>query len=134
MFLSPSFPLSTLNSVISLCDWCFFATFGTIKHISEMSNFITRLIKHPFIVSLLLMVVVTCGLFYGVLSWLDTYTRHNQAVVVPDVKGMGARDAVYLMESRGIKVTLKGRGKVCRQSLQPGLRAVKGQRCHLILE
>ena len=53
---------------------------------------------------------------------------------VPDVKGMGARDAVYLMESRGIKVTLKGRGKVCRQSLQPGLRAVKGQRCHLILE
>ena len=53
---------------------------------------------------------------------------------VPDVKGMGARDAVYLMESRGIKVTLKGRGKVCRQSLQPGQRAVKGQRCHLILE
>ena len=53
---------------------------------------------------------------------------------VPDVKGMGARDAVYLMESRGIKVTLTGRGKVCRQSLQPGLRAVKGQRCHLILE
>lgn len=53
---------------------------------------------------------------------------------VPDVKGMGARDAVYLMESRDIKVTLKGRGKVCRQSLQPGQRAVKGQRCHLILE
>ena len=53
---------------------------------------------------------------------------------VPDVKGMGARDAVYLMESRGIKVTLTGRGKVCRQSLQPGQRAVKGQRCHLILE
>lgn len=53
---------------------------------------------------------------------------------VPDVKGMGARDAVYLMESRGIKVTLRGRGKVCRQSLQPGQRAVKGQRCHLILE
>lgn len=52
---------------------------------------------------------------------------------IPDVTGMGARDAVYLLESRGIKVTLSGRGKVIHQSLQPGQRAIKGQRCVLTL-
>lgn len=40
--------------------------------------------------------------------------------VVPDVHGMGARDAVYLMESRGIKVKMTGRGKVVQQSIGAG--------------
>lgn len=53
---------------------------------------------------------------------------------VPDVIGMGARDAVYLLESRGVKVTLIGRGKVVKQSLKPGERTKKGSRCQLILE
>ena len=53
---------------------------------------------------------------------------------VPNVIGMGARDAVYLLENKGIKVTLNGRGKVVQQSLQPGQRAIKGQRCALTLK
>ena len=53
---------------------------------------------------------------------------------VPNVVGMGARDAVYLLESRGIRVQLVGRGKVARQSLVPGTPARRGQRCQLILD
>lgn len=68
-----------------------------------MSNFITRLIKHPFIISLVLMVIVTCGIFYGVLSWLNTYTRHNQAIVVPDVKGMKLEDAIPFLENNHLR-------------------------------
>ena len=68
-----------------------------------MSNFITRLIKHPFIISLLLMIIVTCGIFYGALSWLDTYTRHNQAVVVPDVKGMKLEDAIPFLDNNHLR-------------------------------
>ena len=52
---------------------------------------------------------------------------------VPNVEGMGARDAVYLMESRGVKVLINGRGKVTRQSLQPGQKIKKGDICHLQL-
>lgn len=72
-----------------------------------------------------------------------TRNRHSITLVrsgaygphqIPDVTGMGARDAVYLLENRGIKVTLSGRGKVIRQSIQPGTRAIKGQRCQLTLE
>ena len=58
-----------------------------------MSNFFVKLIKNPFVINLLLVIVVSCGVVYGVLAWLDSYTRHNQAVVVPDVKGMKLDDA-----------------------------------------
>lgn len=53
---------------------------------------------------------------------------------VPNVVGMGARDAVYLLESRGIRVQIVGRGKVARQSLVPGTPARRGQRCQLTLD
>lgn len=41
---------------------------------------------------------------------------------VPNVKGMTGRDAISLLENMGIKVTLKGMGRVRRQSLLPGFR------------
>ena len=52
---------------------------------------------------------------------------------VPNVRGMGARDAVYMMESRGIKVRIEGRGKVVAQSLGPGMPIKKGETCSLKL-
>ena len=53
---------------------------------------------------------------------------------VPDITGMGARDAVYLLESRGVKVTVIGRGKVIKQSLEPGHFIKKGERCQISLK
>lgn len=47
--------------------------------------------------------------------------------LVPSVIGMGAKDAVYLLESRGIKVNLTGVGKVKSQSIANGTRVRKGQ-------
>ena len=52
--------------------------------------------------------------------------------LVPDVTGMGARDAVYLMENAGLRVRLQGSGRVIRQSLTPGTRA-NGQQVALVL-
>ena len=54
--------------------------------------------------------------------------------LVPDVRGMGARDAVYALESRGIATTLNGKGKVKSQSIVPGSWASAGLSCHLELE
>jgi cell division protein FtsI (penicillin-binding protein 3) len=50
----------------------------------------------------------------------------NRLPFIPDVRGMGARDAVYLLESAGVKVKLSGAGKVKRQSVPPGSKA-RGQ-------
>ena len=53
---------------------------------------------------------------------------------VPNVMGMGARDAVYLLESRGVKVRIEGRGKVVSQSLPAGHEIKKGEVCSLKME
>lgn len=52
--------------------------------------------------------------------------------VVPNVIGMGLRDALYLMENRGLNVAVNGFGRVSRQSLKPGTRA-RGQTMQLYL-
>ncbi len=54
--------------------------------------------------------------------------------VVPDVKGMGARDAVYAMESSGVKVIIRGRGKVKSQSIAAGTAVKPGMVCDLYME
>ncbi len=45
---------------------------------------------------------------------------------VPNVLGMGLRDAIYILENRGLRVRIQGSGMVKRQSLQPGSRAFQG--------
>nr|MBP9881726.1 PASTA domain-containing protein [Chitinophagales bacterium] len=45
---------------------------------------------------------------------------------MPDVRGMGLRDALYLLESNGLKVGVNGAGKVVAQSITPGQAVNKG--------
>ena len=45
---------------------------------------------------------------------------------MPDVRGMGLKDALFVLESRGLKVRFSGRGAVVRQSLAPGARITPG--------
>ena len=60
-------------------------------------------------------VTVTTGDSAAVLS-----PRTIQPSKVPDVRGMGLRDALYLLENAGLRVQTKGSGTVRRQSLAPG--------------
>jgi len=64
------------------------------------------------------------------LATAKTYARN----LVPDVTGMGARDAVYMLESRGVRVRLAGRGRVTEQSLPAGHEIKTGETCNLKLE
>jgi cell division protein FtsI (penicillin-binding protein 3) len=53
--------------------------------------------------------------------------------VVPDVTGMGGSDALYLLESSGLKVTMTGVGKVRKQSISAGEKIEKGKSIRLEL-
>ncbi|AYB29266.1 penicillin-binding protein [Chryseolinea soli] len=53
--------------------------------------------------------------------------------VVPDVMGMTFRDAIYLLESSGLKVFYEGKGRVKEQSLAPGGRVGHGSRVFIKL-
>ena len=54
--------------------------------------------------------------------------------VVPNLIGMGARDAVYQLECRGVKARIHGRGKVKSQSIYAGTVIRQGMVCELVLE
>lgn len=46
---------------------------------------------------------------------------------IPDVKGMGCKDAVYLLENMGVKTSVSGKGHVAWQSVEPGSTLIKNQ-------
>ena len=49
-----------------------------------------------------------------------------QEGLVPDVRGMSLRDAVYLLENSGLRVKVNGKGRVKRQSPEHGARYYEG--------
>jgi cell division protein FtsI (penicillin-binding protein 3) len=53
--------------------------------------------------------------------------------IVPDVLGMGAREAIYLLENRGLKVKIDGRGTVNEQSLPAGSVITQGKTIKITL-
>ncbi len=53
--------------------------------------------------------------------------REIEKDMVPNVKGMGATDAVYILENKGLRVSMSGRGKVRSQSVKAGTKIQRGR-------
>ena len=75
---------------------------------------------------------------WGTISFEEdsSYTfkeRKLDIELVPNVQGMGAKDATYLMQERGLKVELDGYGAVKSQSIPAGRKARKGETVRLVL-
>jgi len=62
----------------------------------------------------------------------STVVLHSRGIpidhidMVPNVLGMGLKDAIYILEDRGYRVRIEGAGMVKRQSVPPGSRASRG--------
>ncbi|WP_461789908.1 penicillin-binding protein [Pedobacter sp.] len=54
--------------------------------------------------------------------------------VMPNVNGMGLKDAMYLLGNAGLKARVKGSGKVVSQSIQAGSRIGKGLMVDILLQ
>jgi len=65
-------------------------------------------------------------------NYLDVKKPDIQHHKVPSVLGAGLKDALFILENKGLRVTLEGVGKVVRQSVQPGTKT-NGQTIHLVL-
>lgn len=52
---------------------------------------------------------------------------------LPNVKGLTIKDALYILERKGLKVSVKGKGRVVRQSLRPGIKIIRGKQIEIIL-
>lgn len=58
----------------------------------------------------------------------------NETDRVPDVRGMGLKDALYLLESRGLRVTFSGQGAVVKQSPEAGAPLKRGATASITLK
>jgi cell division protein FtsI (penicillin-binding protein 3) len=69
-------------------------------------------------------------------QWMSARTANDRILLgsmnisgglTPNAVGMGAKDAVYAMESAGLRVSLTGQGTVVAQSVPPGSKVRKGR-------
>jgi cell division protein FtsI (penicillin-binding protein 3) len=74
--------------------------------------------------------------------WVDATSTENILVLnerkinegmMPDVNGMGLRDALYVLENAGLRVHANGKGMVTKQSIEAGIQVAKGQQIFIEL-
>ncbi|MGB0882142.1 MAG: penicillin-binding protein [Vicingaceae bacterium] len=63
---------------------------------------------------------------------VKVYKKRIPEIYVPDVVGMSIKDALYILENKGLSVQFSGNGVVKAQSILPGEKMVKGN--NIILE
>jgi len=75
-------------------------------------------------------------------EWGNVFASNYQPVikevnvskaVMPNIKGMGLKDVVYMLENMGLKVKPNGKGKVIVQSIQAGTMLTKGMTVYVEL-
>ncbi|EJW91485.1 PASTA domain containing protein [gut metagenome] len=94
-----------------------------------------------FWINLLLMGVVLAAAPLLTLEWLDQYTRHGQAVIVPDVKGMNLQQADQQLTAKTLKAVVvdsnfvKGvtPGSVLDQNPAGGFKVKEGRTIYLTI-
>ncbi len=78
-------------------------------------------------------------LTWGVVTQEDngetiTEEKEFKEGVIPNVVGMGAKDAVYLLKQAGVKIRISGHGTVTHQSIRGGEKATRGTTVFLTLK
>ncbi len=68
---------------------------------------------------------VRTGIVGNSVEWKGNNAGVDRA---PNVKGMTLRDALYVLESAGLKVLIEGKGRVTEQSLPAGRRIIHGDK------
>ena len=83
-----------------------------------MGKSLQKFLLNPLVVSIFLVVAISCALVYGTLAWLGQYTQHGKAVAVPDVKGLKIEKAETFFERAGLRYHVVD--SVFSKKVQPG--------------
>jgi len=63
-----------------------------------MKSLISKFFHLPVFIHLFVVMVFSCGAVYATLKYIDSYTNHNQAVLIPDIRGLQIEDAAPFLE------------------------------------
>ena len=69
----------------------------------QVFHFIKSFFSNIIVRNLLLLGVLIALLVGGLLYWLEDYTRHNQAIIVPDVNGLQVSDAAPMLMDQQLR-------------------------------
>ena len=68
---------------------------------------IQKIVKqHPILVHLVSAILVFCFVIFIALQGLNVYTLHNQAIVIPEVKGLLMDEASVMLDNKGLRYTV----------------------------
>ena len=62
------------------------------------------LFTHVISLNIWLLAIISGTLLFGVLHWISVYTHHNQAIEVPDLKGLQPEEAMVLLNKRNLRL------------------------------
>jgi beta-lactam-binding protein with PASTA domain len=68
----------------------------------KKQNILSRFLANVYVKNLLLMATVIVALIIVVLIALDFYTKHNESITVPSVKGLQAEEAMNILRSSNL--------------------------------
>ncbi|MDD6787323.1 MAG: PASTA domain-containing protein [Bacteroidales bacterium] len=54
-------------------------------------------------INVVIMIALVAVILYGLTYWLNSYTRHNESIKVPEVVGLSDDEAIYYLEKAGLK-------------------------------
>lgn len=57
-----------------------------------------------YIRNLILVSLFILAIIFGTLKWLDSYTHHNEALIVPDVRGLAVEEGSEFIQKKRLRV------------------------------
>lgn len=107
----------------------------------KAKEFFKKLGSKVIWLNLLGMLVLIVLLFVGVKWWLNSYTHHGEQIEVPDLYGMDYRQALTIVEERGLQLTVndstyvkeKPAGCIVVQSPAKGLNVKQGRMIYVTI-
>ena len=71
-----------------------------------MKSVSNKIFKIPVYLHLLVLAVLFLIVIFGTLKYIDRYTNHNQAVQVPDIRGLQIEQAAPFLEQNTLRYTI----------------------------
>lgn len=94
-----------------------------------------------FWINIITMILVVIVVIFGALKWLDSYTRHGDAIEVPNVKNINVDEAEVMLNNRELSLVVIDStykkdlpaGTVLEQNPVPGSKIKKGRAIYVTI-
>lgn len=94
-----------------------------------------------FWINIIAMILVVIVVIFGTLKWLDSYTRHGDAIEVPNVKNINVDEAEVMLNNRELSLVVIDStykkdlpaGTVLEQNPVPGSKIKKGRAIYVTI-